>query len=178
MTESLGRKKANKNVWITEGTWEKIDGMWEKIEERKATKDKLNSSKTCAMKARYQQQYSAIHKKVKVRARQDKRYYYKGLVREAEGAAEQRDLREQYQLTRVLPGKKSPLDRSIKCKSSNILSSKEEQQKRWVDHFTEILNREPPHTLADIPAAECTIKLRSVAPMKEEIREAVMSLRK
>ena len=39
--ESLERKKTERKVWITEGTWEKI-------EERKSTKEKLNSAKNKA----------------------------------------------------------------------------------------------------------------------------------
>ena len=85
--ESLGRKKTERKVWIIEGTWKKI-------EERKSTKEKLNSAKTRASIARYQKQYHELHKEVKIRVRQDKRCYYEELAQEAQEAAERRYLRE------------------------------------------------------------------------------------
>mgnify|MGYP001795830861 CR=1 FL=1 len=110
----------------------------------------MNSAKTRASIARYQKQYHELHKEVKIRVRQDKRCYYEELAQEAEEAAERRDLRELYHLTRVMAGKNPRPERPIKDKSGKTLSSKEEQQKRWVEHFSELLNREPPSTMANI----------------------------
>ena len=51
-----------------------------------------------------------------------------------------------------------------------------EQDTRWTEHFSEVLNRPPPPTEADVPEAETDLDVNTDPPRKEEIIAAIKSL--
>ena len=90
----LGYKKNKKEEWITVDTWKKID-------ERKETKTKLNQVKLQRLKDRLQTAYSKQDKEVKRMTRKDKKEFVDKLADEAENAAERRDMRSLYKITKI-----------------------------------------------------------------------------
>ena len=58
-----------------------------------------------------------------------------------------------YRIVRDLTGKSSNRSVPIKDKQNYILSTEEEQNKRWIEHFSETLNQEVPINTFDIITA-------------------------
>ena len=68
-------------------------------------------------------------------------------------------------------------DKPIKDKQGKILTSTEEQLKRWVEHFSELLNRPGPEDPPDIPPAETELSINCAKPSRHEIRKAIQALK-
>ena len=62
-------------------------------------------------------------------------------------------------------------------KQGRLLTTKAEQDARWTEHFSEVLNRPPPPTEADIQEAETDLDVNTDPPGKEEIIAAIKSLK-
>lgn len=77
------------------------------MEERRNIHEQLLNAKTRARKARYETEYKAKYQEVKGSVKDDRRHYYDELVTRAETAAEQRNMKELYNITRQLSGKSS-----------------------------------------------------------------------
>ena len=137
----LGYKKNKKEEWITGDTWKKID-------ERKETKKKLNQAKSQRLKDRLQTTYSEQDKEVKRMTRKDKKEFVDKLADEAENAAERRDLRSLYKITKTLTGGFHNNDRPVKDINDKVVTSEREQVERWAEYFRAVLNRQDPDTIA------------------------------
>lgn len=61
--------------------------------------------------------------------------------------------------TRKLADKLQQTSSQVKDKEGNILTSEDEQLKRWGQYFDELLNRPPPPEVPSIPeaSAECVL---------------------
>ena len=148
-----------------------------KIEERKLKKDLVNRSRTRAAKTRAKQQDSQAHKKVRRSVRLDKRRYTEDLAKKAQEAAMQENMRELYETTKKLAGKYKQSSRPVRDKGGKILTKKEDQLKRWAEHFEELLNRPAPSAIADIPPAENQLLVNCNTPTEEEVRRAIHTLK-
>ncbi len=168
--EKLGRQKKQNKSWISQNTIRKM-------EERKEIKNHLNNARTRATKARYQKEYQEKHREVKRNVKQDKRNYFDDLAGRAEAAANQRNMKELYDITRLLAGKKAPPEKPIKNKEGDTLTTSEDQMTRWAEHFEELLNRPPPTVTAEIPPAEESLPITLDPPTKEEIMKAITLLK-
>ena len=51
-------------------------------------------------------------------------------------------MRELYNITRKLSQRKFRMNRPVKTKSGMLLTTKEEQLKRWEEYFSEIFNKD------------------------------------
>jgi len=60
----------------------------------------------------------------------------------AEEAENKGDIKELYNVTRKLSQRKFRMNRPVKTKSGVLLTTKEEQLKRWQKHFSEIFNQD------------------------------------
>jgi len=142
--------KAIKNVYIE--TSEKILGFrekewiseetWKKIETRKLAKENVNRSKTRQQKTSAQTQYLEINKRVKRSISKDKRNWVNEQAKQAEEAERKGDRKELYNITRKLSQRKFRMNRPVKNKSGMLLTTQEEQLKRWEEHFSEIFNKD------------------------------------
>ena len=103
------------------------------MDERKRVKDKLNKARTRAETSRYQEEYRQKHKEVKKSVKEDKRNYIAELATEAETAAEQRNMKELYNITRILSGKRMPPkktgERHKRNSSHNIRGSEDKMER-------------------------------------------------
>jgi hypothetical protein len=132
--KTLGFRNRLQREWMTENTWEEI---------RKKAKSHLNQCRTCQQKAKAQAEYTEIDKRVKKSVRKDKRQWVDDLAQKAEEAQKKGDIKELYNITRKLSWKGlSRNTKPVRNKKSEILSTQEQQLQRWMEHFSEILNRE------------------------------------
>lgn len=86
------------------------------MEERRNIHEQLLNAKTRARKARYETEYKAKYQEVKGSVKDDRRHYYDELATRAETAAEQRNMKELYNITRQLSGKSSKSEKPVKNK--------------------------------------------------------------
>ena len=164
--ETLGRKKVEQEEWISAESNRKI-------QDRKLKKTAVNNSRTRAEKQHAQEEYSEAHREVRRSIRNDRRNYIEGLAQEAEEAAAARNMKDLYDTTKKLCGKFQQGSQPVKDKEGNSLKTMEQQSKRWVEHFEELLNRPEPANPPDIPEAEFDLPINCEKPSKEEIRRAI-----
>ena len=168
--EVLGKKKNQHKEWISSNTIRRIV-------ERKEKKATLNMSQTRADKAKAQEEYTTANREVKRSIKKDKKDYVEELDSQAEIAAGQGNLKDLYLTTKKLAGKSQTTDKPVKDKDGNPLTTREEQLKRWTEHFRELLNRPAPKTPPDIPPAETELPINCDIPSKAEIRKAITTLK-
>jgi hypothetical protein len=65
----------------------------------------------------------------------------------------------------------------IKEKDGNPLTTTEEQQLRWAEHFEQLLNRTAPNIPPNRPPAETELTMTSEEPRKTEILKAIKTLK-
>ena len=167
--EELGEKNNQHKPWITQESLELI-------EERRLKKNQVNESRTRLQKLKAQEEYNQINKEVKGSLKKDKEAYVDGLAERAEKAASNGEMRTLYQITKTLSGKFSLPEVPVKDKEGKMIFGKEEQRKRWVEHFEDLLNRPPPTDPPDIIPARNDLPINCEPPTKAEIESAVKSL--
>ena len=164
--EVLGKKKTQHKEWISADTIHKL-------ETRRERKTVLNNSRTRAAMARVQEEYTAVERSIK----KDKRDYIDDLARQAETAARQGTLRDQYLVTKKLTGKFQHTDKPVMDKNGSPLTTTNELLKRWAEHFRELLNRPTPDSPPDIPPVMTELPISCDKLSKTEIKKAIMTLR-
>ena len=168
--ECMGQRRRQNKPWISEKTLEKID-------ERREMYEKVLNAKTRSAKHKTQQDYKQKHQEVRKSVKQDKRNHIEELATKAETAAEQRNLKDLYTITRLLSGKTSSPEKPIKDKNGTILNTPDQQKRRWAEHFHELLNRPAPETRANIIPAESQLPINCQVPTVTEIKAAIKSLK-
>jgi hypothetical protein len=58
---------------------------------------------------------------------------------------------------------------SVKDMQGNLITSEREEEKRWREHFEEVLNRREPNDLANILEADTDLEIETDVPFKAEI---------
>ncbi|KAK2159897.1 hypothetical protein NP493_1681g00012 [Ridgeia piscesae] len=160
-SEVLGKKKYQQKDWISADTLNKV-------QVRKEKKGAINNSRTRAAKATAQEEYTEANRAVKNSVKTDKANFIEDLAKEAEDASAQGNMKQLYEITRKLAGKYKRTDRPIKDKNGNVLTSDEDQLKRWREHFEELLNRPPPQNPPDITPAEEVLQINCERPNYEK----------
>ncbi|VDO57434.1 unnamed protein product [Schistosoma margrebowiei] len=84
------------------------------------------------------------------------------------------DLKQLYDTTKKLVRKHSKPERLIKDKKCKPITEIQEQKKRWLEHFVELLYSPAPLDSQDIEAAHTDIHLDVTLPTVEEIRMAII----
>ena len=169
--ECLGFKKSNHKEWMTGETLQAIN-------KRRNTKKKCLDAKSQRLKVRLDEQYQEENREVRRRARADRRRYLEELANEAEEAAQNGNQGQVYKITKVISGKfRGAKDAPIKSKDGKLLTTEREQEERWSEHFTEVLNRPPPRDVADIQDPEEVLNIPEEPPTKEEIIKAIGELK-
>lgn len=168
--EVLGKKSRTQKEWLTAATMRAIN-------KRREKKAELNMAKTRALKARLLGEHTALNKEVKKSARRDRRDHVERMTQDAEVAAGRGDMRELYQITKRLAGKKNTQPQHVLSKDGKTLTSPKEQLERWREHFQDLLNRPLPPNPADIPPAHRTLNVKVDPPSKAEIERAVKKLK-
>ena len=166
----------NNHIHVKHKDWISADTL-RLVEERRKKKDSVNNSRTRASKAAAQAQYQQAHTAVKKSARQDKRNYFDALAEEAQAAAGSGNMKGLYDNTKKLAGKFHRSECPVKGKNGESIPEKEQQRKRWVEHFEELLNRPTPTDPPDIPERDTDLPISCDPPSREEIRKAIRHLK-
>ncbi|XP_055387796.1 craniofacial development protein 2-like [Condylostylus longicornis] len=164
--EVLGTVNHQKKEWISDETWAAI-------EQRRIIRQQLLISNDPTLK----DSHSSICRKIKKMARKDKRKFYNDIARDAQIAAEQNNARLLHRKKDILSNKNHRKLRPIKDKNGSLLTSTQEQLRRWKDYFaetnthvqnTELEDQEP--NIREDPTIE------RGAPTIREIVEAIKKL--
>ncbi|CAG2220746.1 unnamed protein product [Mytilus edulis] len=102
------------------------------------------SIKTRSAKQSASREYTIANKDVRNRARRDKRAFVDKLTAEAEEAARANNIKALYDNIKLLTVKYQKGSRPVKSKEGKTLNTHEEQRKRWVEHFKDVLNQDQP----------------------------------
>ena len=92
---------------------------------------------------------------------------------QASSLANQHRMKDFYELTRKLAGKKSPASKPIKGKHGNTLTKLEDQLKRWGEYFEDLLSRPPAPGSIAISEAELMLDVNTEKTSQEEIAKAI-----
>ena len=82
----------------------------------------------------------------------------------AETATKQHRMKDLYDLTKKLAGKKSSTSKPIKYKHGNTLIKQGDQLRRWGKYFEELLKRPPPPIPVAIPEAALVLDVNTAKP--------------
>ena len=172
----IGFRSSKRKVWMTSNTWDLI-------EQRRMVKMKLIDCKTRNKKVELQTAYKNKDREVKKSVRSDRKKWISDLAQRAEKAANTGNMKELYDITRMLANKKNIQSRPVRSKDGNILTSEEAKLNRWREHFIEILNRV--ECEEDIQEREEDDEIRGIdgnvissePPSKKEINIAIKQLR-
>ena len=162
----LGPKKYHHKDWISAETLGKI-------RVRKEKKAAVNSSRTRAERSKALKKYSNAHKSTKKGIRADKTKYMDGIAEVAEQAARAGNMKGLYDTTKKLAEKFGNPERRVKDKTGRKIVGEEQQKKRWVEHFEELLNRSPPQNPPVILPAAQDLDIESGILTRDEIRMAI-----
>ena len=138
--EVLGRKKQSKKAWISKDTISKVVL-------KRSKRENLNRARTRLQKERAHTEYIEANKDVKRSVREDKRKYIDDLVKEAETAARQHNVKTLYDTTKQLSSRFRVINHQIRDLNGCLLTTTEDQHTRWVEHFRQLLNRPSPSQL-------------------------------
>ena len=133
----LGKRRKDVKEWVSENTLKTI-------EKRKEMKRKMNSIKSTRSGSKWRDEYQKLDREVKRKCRRDKREYINGMIREGVEAARKGEQGTLYRITRKNSVKFKCGSSVLRDKDGNIFTKEKDKQKRWNEHFEEVLNREPP----------------------------------
>jgi len=100
----------------------------------------MNVCKTQAKEIELQKTYTEKNQEVKRSARKDQRNYIDNLACRAEEVARKGNLKELFNITKVLSKRQMQRNRPIKAIDGTFLTNTKEQLQRWQEHFSKILN--------------------------------------
>ena len=167
--EVLGKAKREQKTWMSENTWRLV-------EERRVLKAMLETAKTRQQKLAAVERYNKKNHQVKRSCRRDKRQRIDEIAREAEEAAEQRDMKRVYDTTRLLSGQKTVQSKPVKDKNGAVLTRTEDQLNRWKEHFQEVLNRPAPENPPNLTEGPL-LRIRTGQITMAEVKRALKSLK-
>ena len=133
----LGKPRKKNKPWITEESWRLID-------QRQQINEKILSTRSERVKGQLRTKYKEKNKEVKRSLKSDKKKWIQKIAFEAEEAAGRRQMKTLYDLTKKLCNERPRNTAKVLDKEGRLLSKKAEVQKRWTEHFKEVLNREKP----------------------------------
>ena len=168
--EILGRKKQHSKAWISKDTISKVIL-------KRSKKENLNRARTRLQKERAHAEYTEANKDVKKSVRKDKRKFIDDLAKEAEAAARQHNMTTLYDATKQLSRKFKATNHQIRNLNGRLLTTTEEQLKRWVEHFQQLLNRPPPMEPPILPPANQELDISCEPPTRAEVEKAIKSLK-
>ena len=135
------------------------------------------NTKSIRLQEQLKATYTAKDKEVKRSARRDRRTFVDNLAHEAEQAASHGVMSTVYKITNQLCGKTTRQPARIKDTNGNPLSTEQEQAKRWVQYFQDVLNCPEAGEPASPDPAEEDLDINIEAPTIEEIKYAIKTLK-
>ncbi|KAK9707846.1 hypothetical protein QE152_g27588 [Popillia japonica] len=166
----LGGTQTPIKEWMSKDTWNKI-------EERKKLKIRILHERRTHEKRKLEQLYTQQDKQIKKAVRSDKRNFTEGILREAEKAAAQNDMRTLYNTTRKLAGKKVTYHRQIRNKEGEILTSDSDILKRWQEYIGELYDDRNQSTIRNQETIYEELGIDVTEPNKIEVENTIKRLK-
>ena len=170
---TIGRRRGRRRErWIQDQSWKLID-------ERKIVKLKRDQARTIEEIQRESRKYAELDRLVKKSCRKDKKKWLEGKGAEAQEAADRNDVRTLYRIVNELSGTKNISSVPIKNKNGKLLTTQDEQHKRWVEHFRETLNQPDPVTTHnfDMENAQEELQVNTGEITIAEVQIAIQTLK-
>ena len=152
-------------------------GTWDKVEERRKMKEKVNNSRTRAQQQESRNKHQLLNKEVRKCCRKDKREYVNDLATEAEFAAYKGDIKTLYNITKTLSRRKTAKSKPVKDKDGKVLTNLNEQMERWNEYFVNVLNRPEPDQPVIVEPAGVDLNIKIDNIKKYEVKKAIKSLK-
>jgi len=162
----LGRKRKENKPWISQKTLDFI-------EKRRYTKQKVLANPESK---HFKDEYETLNKAIKKSAKKDKKDFIEDKAAEAELAANQHRMKDVYDITKQISGKNKKSGTHIRDKLGNLIEDHEELKNRWVEHFSELLNRPEPEEEVHIEPSD-PLDINCNPPNIHEIKEAIKKLK-
>ncbi|XP_063904726.1 uncharacterized protein LOC135123778 [Zophobas morio] len=122
-----------------------------------------------------------LNREIKKSAKKDKATWTKKLAQEAEEASATNNMRELYKITKILTSKSYNPYKPLYDKQKQLITTPEEQVKRWQEYYTELFEEEDMETeAASIEDNEERYELLNIItenPSREEAKEAIKHMR-
>ena len=115
---------------------------WEKI--NREERGKIEIARSERLKQRWREEYNAKNNEVKQSAREDKRNWLENRAATTEKAAENGRNKELYSITKSITGERRKQETGVMDKQGVLRTETRERLQRWVEHLSEILNRDDP----------------------------------
>ena len=122
-------------------------------------------------------EYTIANKDVRNSARRDKMAFVGKLTAEAKEAARANNIKALSDNIKLLTGKYQKGSIPVNSKEGKTLNTHEEQMKRLVEHFKNVLNQNPPVNKADIPPSEELLAVDCERPPTGEIMKVIKMLK-
>ena len=170
--ETIGCTKIHGSEWIPPDTWRTIE------EKKQLKKQKILDSKSPSLKERAVAQYRAKDKQIRTSARRDKRRYMERLATEAEAAAERKDMKTVYRITRKLCGDGGQSqDLTVKAKDGSTITEEKATLERSGEHSQQLINRFDPPKMADKGETEQELGIVLGPISVQEVKDAINKLK-
>ena len=127
-------------------------------------KNKISQPKSEHRRDRLRIEYAELNKLVKKGARADKRKFMEELAETAEKAASKNEMGTVHRITQQLCGEKRRRNIPVKDKQGSLLTSEQDRDVMWTEHFSEALNRPEPELPSDILPAQEDLDVRVGPP--------------
>lgn len=115
---------------------------------------------------------------MKKSARRDKRCYTDKLAEKTQRAAEIKDMKTVYQITKKLRGDHGPnQDLPVKAEDGSAITEGRAKQERWREHFEKILNRPDPPIPLNTDDAETDLEIEMGPITLNEVKNAIHKLK-
>ena len=115
------------------------------IEKRKGKKNLINHMKSERQKDKLRREYVDLNKMVKKSARIDKRKFMESMAEVAEKTAKSHELHTLYKISQQICHSKNNYNNTpIRDSQGQLLTTEHEQELRWTNYFSNVLNRPDP----------------------------------
>ena len=166
----LGYQKGRREEWISNSTWSLI-------QEKRGLKMKMETSIE-GTRAGFKILHRQKAAEVKRATRKDKRNFYHRKADEAEEAAGRGDQRELFKIAKELGQNRKAYNGVIKDADGNRLTTDEDKNNRWKEHFQNVLNCAEPEMLNSwIDMTGQTLSINTSEITAVEVRGAIDRLK-
>ena len=109
--------------------------------------------------------------------RKDKRKYIDDLAKEAETLARQHNMKILYDTKKQPSSRFRVTNHQIRDLNGPLLTTTEDEHKRWLEHFHPLLKKPPPMEPPILPPPNQHLDISGEPPTKAEVKEAIKSLK-
>ena len=122
--------------------------------------------------------YILLDKLVKKQVKKDKEIWIENKAEKMEEASKKGDQKTLFSVANELTGTKRAPPSTIKSKTGEIIENSNERQKRWIQHFSEMLNKESPSERAKVgEKTKPQLDIQLHEPTLKEVEIALKALK-